>query len=378
MKAEIKYHEDLELNGVYVAGNNEQRFDIKIVNGRFASIEKSVLSPKRTGHDVWITPGVIDLHTHLAWTDFHHEDQLKRSAEEVEALQVKAFEATLRGGVTTARDACGLSHELVKRINQHYGQPLHVFVSGDPLRAPDAAQGLEHLERRVKEIAHSGSSWVKIFATGGLGAPSDKVLDPLFTLEQISRIVDIAHANQLKVLVHTYGGLTLDWSIDAGVDSIEHGIYLTDQQAFRLAQKNIPLIPTAAIYRIAADPHGAFALDEVFRDRASRAAEAHAKSVSIAKKEGVRIGIGTDLASPALHGRNLVELEVLMDYGLTREEVWRSATEIGADILGLGDKLGRIKQGYTADTVIFHADPYEAPNTDALIKSITAVVVGEL
>lgn len=331
MKAEIKYNEDLELNGVYVAGNDEQRFDIKVMNGRFASIEESAVSPKRSGQDLWITPGVIDLHTHLAWTDFHHEDQLKRSAEEVEALQVKAFEATLRGGVTTARDAGGLSYDTVKRINQH-----------------------------------------------GLGASSDKVLDPLFTFEQISLIVDIAHANQMKVLVNTYGGLTLDWSIDAGVDSIEHGIYLTEPQAYRLAQTRFPLIPTAAIYRIAAGPHGAFALDEVFRDRASRAAEAHANAVSIAKKEGVRIGVGTDLASPPLHGRNLIELEVLMDYGLTREEAWRSATEIGADILGFGDRLGHLSKGLTSDAIVFHADPYQAPNTDALIESIAMVLIGDL
>ncbi|GJM73534.1 hypothetical protein HMSSN036_57500 [Paenibacillus macerans] len=99
------------LNQVYIAGIAGKRFDITIQDGRFASIVET--GPRRAeaespGQDLWISPGVIDLHTHLAWTDFDHADQLKRDPHEIEVMQAEAFAATLRTGVTTARDAGGI------------------------------------------------------------------------------------------------------------------------------------------------------------------------------------------------------------------------------------------------------------------------------
>lgn len=373
---------DITLNNIFIAGIPEKRFDIRIVKGRFSSIRESVSSQDSPCEDIWISPGVIDLHSHLGWTDFHQADQLKRDTGEIEVLQAQAFEATLRAGVTTVRDAGGLLPKTVQHIRQHYGQPLRVFACGDMLGGNDAkdakgAKGTEHLEQRVKELIHSGPNWIKIFATGGLGATSENVLEPFFSRDELFSIVRTAHEHKTKVMVHAWGGPALDWSIDAGVDSVEHGIYLTQAQAHRLAQLAIPLIPTAAIYRIAADASGALALDKEFRERAARAAEAHPKAINIAKREGVKMALGTDFATPALHGRNLEEIDTLVDCGLTRREAWQSATEVGAEILGYGDQLGRIEEGYTADAIIFNADPYKAQNASALRQSIVSVIMGE-
>lgn len=364
---------DRTLKNIFVAGIPEKRFDIRISDGRFSSITEAVLSEDSPCEDLWIGPGVIDLHSHLGWTDFHYADQLKRDAGEIELLQAQAFEATLQAGVTTVRDAGGLLPRTVQHIRQHYGQSLRVFACGDMLGANDA-KGAGHLEQRVKELIHSGSSWIKIFATGGLGAASENVLEPIFSREELFSIVRAAHEHKTKVMVHAWGGPALDWSIDTGVDSVEHGIFLTQAQAHRLAQSGIPLVPTAAIYRIAADPAGALALGKEFRERAARAAEAHPKAINMAKREGVKIALGTDFATPALHGRNLEEIDTLVDCGLTRKEAWQSATEVGAEILGYGNQLGRIETGYTADAIIFNADPYKAQNANALRQSIVSVI----
>jgi imidazolonepropionase-like amidohydrolase len=367
---------DLTFNNIFIAGIPEKRFDIRIIKGRFSSITESVVLQDSPCEDLWISPGVTDLHSHLGWTDFHQADQLKRDAGEIEVLQAQAFDATLRAGVTTVRDAGGLLPKTAQHIRQHYGQPLRVITCGDMLGANDA-KGTEHLEQRVRELIHSGSSWIKIFATGGLGAPSENVLEPIFSRDELFCIVRTAHEHKKKVMVHAWGGPALDWSIDAGVDTVEHGIFLTQTQAHRLAQLGIPLIPTAAIYRIAADASGALALDKEIRERAARAAEAHPKAVNMAKREGVKIALGTDFATPVLHGRNLEEIDTLVDCGLTRKEAWQSATEVGAEILGYGDQRGRIEVGYTADAIIFNADPYKAQNASALRQSIVSVILGE-
>ncbi|EHS57582.1 amidohydrolase family protein [Paenibacillus sp. Aloe-11] len=365
-------------NHIFIAGIDGKRFDISIKNGRFSSIVESEPyndQPTHPSKDLWISPGVIDLHTHLAWTDFDHADQLKRDSGEIEVMQAQAFEATLRTGVTTARDAGGILPSTVQHLVSHYQQPLRVQTSSDMLGAADA-RGLRHLEQRMTEIFDTGAGWIKIMATGGLGSPTEKVLDPVFSEEEFSFIVRNAHAHHKMVMVHTWGGVTVDWSIHAGVESVEHGMFLTEDQAGRLAQSGIAFVPTTSIYRIAADPKGVLALNQVICDRAARAAEAHSKAISYAKRAGVRFGFGTDYATPALHGYNLQELDTLMDYGLTRIEAWQAATENAADILGSGNELGHIAEGYIADAIIFDADPYQAQNAAALQKSIVSVITG--
>ena len=373
-----KHPQQQTFSRIFIAGIEGKRFDITIEAGRFSSIvesgqEYSELAP--SGQDLWISPGVIDLHTHLAWTDFDHDDQLRRDAREIEAMQAEAFAATLRTGVTTARDAGGLLPDTVAHLVQHYGQPLRVQTSSDMLGAEDA-RGVKYLQQRMKEIFDTGAGWIKIMATGGLGAPAEKVLDPNFSQEEFSFIVRHAHAHHKKVMVHTWGGVTIDWSIQAKVESIEHGMYLTADQADGLAQSGVAYVPTASIYRIAADPVGVLALPPVICDRAACAVEAHPSAVGYAKRAGVRIGFGTDYATPALHGYNLQEMDTLLDYGLTREEAWQAATTTAAEILGSGHELGQIAEGYLADAIIFDADPYQAANAAQLRKSIVSVITG--
>lgn len=361
---------------IFVAGIDGKQFDIAVSDGRFASItESETFRLNNPDGGLWISPGIIDLHLHLAWTDFDYADQLKREASEIETLQAQAFNATLRAGVTTVRDAGGLLPDAVKQISRKYHLPLSVIACGAMLGAEDA-KDTRHLQSRITEISHAGARWIKVFATGGLGSQRERVLEPVFSKEEFFTIVRSAHACDMKVMVHTWGGATLDWVAEAGADSVEHGVYMTEDQAFRLAQAQIPMIPTTAIYRIAADPAGVLALPAELRERAAFAAEAHPKAVRYAKRAGVKIGFGTDFATPALYGCNLEEFDSLMDCGLTRAEAWRSATAISAEIVDDGSMLGCIKEGYLADAVLYNADPYKAPNAKVLRESIVSVRKG--
>ncbi|MEK4345062.1 amidohydrolase family protein [Paenibacillus sp. FSL P4-0184] len=375
----IHKHPELHtFKDIHIAGIEGKRFDVVIKDGYFSSIteaEPQQNNSTPTGTELWISPGIIDLHTHLAWTDFDHEDQLKRDSQQIEAMQAQAFEATLRTGVTTVRDAGGIVPSTVQHLVQQYQQPLRVHTSSDMLGAADA-RGIKHLEQRMAQIFATGAGWVKIMATGGLGAPTEKVVDPIFSEEEFAFIVRNAHAHDKKVLVHTWGGVTIDWSIQAGVESIEHGIFLTEDQAGRLANSEVAFVPTTSIYRIAADPKGVLALNPIICERAARAAESHSKAINYAKREGVRIGFGTDYATPSLHGYNLQELDTLIDYGLTRREAWQSATKSAADILGSGNELGQIAEGFIADAVVFNVDPYQAYNAEILRNSIVSVITG--
>lgn len=241
----IHKHPELHtFKDIHIAGIEGKRFDVVIKDGYFSSIteaESQQNNSTPTGTELWISPGIIDLHTHLAWTDFDHADQLKRESQQIEAMQGQAFEATLRTGVTTVRDAGGIVPSTVQHLVQQYQQPLRVHTSSDMLGAADA-RGITHLEQRMAQIFATGAGWIKIMATGGLGAPTEKVVHPFFSEEEFAFIVRNAHAHDKKVLVHTWGGVTIDWSIQAGVESIEHGMFLTEDQAGRLANSEVAFL----------------------------------------------------------------------------------------------------------------------------------------
>jgi imidazolonepropionase-like amidohydrolase len=367
-------YKNLRISGCRIPGIEGKRFDINIHEGRFASVtEVPRAGPAGSSReDIWITPGIIDLHVHLGWTDFFPADQEKRREAEIETLRLRALDATLRGGITTVRDAGGLPPDAVRHLLKRYGHPLRIYPCGAVFGAEDA-QGCSYLERQVQKSIDTGAGWIKLFATGGIGTPPEKVLDPLFSREEFFTIVRSARRGKVQVMVHTWGGPAMDWAIEAGVDSVEHGIYLNREQARGLAAAKIPLVPTAAIYRIAADPKGAFVLDGTWGARAAQAAGAHPQAVCRAKEAGVSIGFGTDFAA-SLHGHNLEEIGALIDCGLTVKEAWSAATETAAAILGCDGTLGRIAEGFTADAVLFNTDPYAVQNVKILRKSIRSVI----
>lgn len=285
----IHKHPELQtFNDIFIAGIEGRRFDVVIKDGRFSSITKAEphqVESNLAGTDLWLSPGIIDLHTHLAWTDFDHSDQLKRDANQIEIMQAQAFEATLRTGVTTARDAGGILPSTVQHLVQQYQHPLRVQTSSDMIGAADA-RGLKHLEQRMAEIFATGAGWIKIMAAqAGLEHLPRKLLTRSFP-KKSSRSLFVMHMPMIRrYWFIPVGGVTIDWSIHTGVESIEHGMFLTEDQAGRLANSRVAFVPTTSIYRIAADPKGVLALNPIICDRAARAAECHSGLPFIMQKE---------------------------------------------------------------------------------------------
>lgn len=356
------------LENVYIAGNTVERFDIEIENGIFSSIRKTARQEDEA--KLWIAPGLTDLHLHSGWTDFLQEEQQKRSPEEVEHRISEGISFLLKMGITTVRDAGGISPERLTAIAQKGGPFPEVFPCAGMLGAETCSN-----IREIDTVLSQKAGWVKIFATGGIGACRDGVLDPLISEKQFAEMIRKIHAAGKKAMIHTWGGKSLDWAIREGADSVEHCIYMTREQAGTLAEKQTAYIPTAGIYRILADKDGPLELPGEFRERAKRACQAHQLAVKYARESGVKIGLGTDFfADPELLDYELEEIFVLKDYGLSSGEVWRSGTERGAEILGISGTHGKIAEGYTADAVLYSRNPYAAGNADALKKSIVQVL----
>ena len=124
-------------------------------------------------------------------------------------------------------------------------------------------------------------------------------------------------------MVHTWGGDSLDWCIEAGVDSVEHGIYMNQRQAYELSSKNILYVPTAAIYQLLAANDNPLKVASFFAEHARPAVIAHQKAVEYCVKEGVRMTCGTDFYSdPKLLAHEYEEVFALQRYGVPKEAAW--------------------------------------------------------
>jgi imidazolonepropionase-like amidohydrolase len=184
-------------------------------------------------------------------------------------------------------------------------------------------------------------------------------------------IVDTAHAAGHKVAIHSYGASGVRDAVRAGADSVEHGVDLDDDTIAEMVKRRVVWVPTIdhnRYYIDAKDEYG-FKPDAIgpLQDYIQRNLE----STRRAAKAGVRLGMGSD-AVYTMFGQNTRELGWLVKAGLTPAQALAAATTTAADLLGMGDRLGRIAPGYAADIVAVDGDPLS--NIDTLFTGVRLVV----
>jgi imidazolonepropionase-like amidohydrolase len=173
-------------------------------------------------------------------------------------------------------------------------------------------------------------------------------------------------------MIHTWGGDSVDFSVEHGVTSLEHGIYMTRAQIAAAAAAGMTLVPTLTIYRFVRDLAAEGKLGGVALDRVTEVVTAHAGTVAQAHELGLPLCLGSDYGVADQHGTNLREIAALMRAGLTSAQALLAATRNGAQLLS--DPLGgRIAPGFRADAVLLSADP-AAPETFDDPGNVAAVI----
>ena len=159
----------------------------------------------------------------------------------------------------------------------------------------------------VRQVLRAGADWVKLCTTGGVLSPHDDGNLPEFTLDEIEVAVYEAGRKGKGVMVHAFGGEGIDNAVRAGVRSIEHGIFLTEEQAARMAREGLWIVPTLAMIRDVIRWADAGLHPTLRGNESTRAGADRRRAVQIARECGVRIAVGTDYVSRDQHGRNLEE-----------------------------------------------------------------------
>jgi imidazolonepropionase-like amidohydrolase len=327
-------------------------------------------------------PGLADTHTHILLqgdvTAADYDEQLlKQSLEYRTILATVNARRALEYGFTSIRDleteGAGYADVDVKKaINSGVipGPRMEVAtraldVTGAyPLQgyAPNVAvphgvqivDGADNARQAVREQISHGADWIKVYSDRSYRVREDGVLDdiPTFTLEELRAIVDEAHRERHKVASHAMALYGVHNSVEAGVDSIEHGNYIADEDLKTMASHGIFYVPTIYVG------------EYVAQGRAAEGAPVWVKMIQVhedtfrrALKAGVKIAFGTDAGGFDWKINPAKEFSSMVKFGMTPAQAIRAATINAAELLGMKDSLGALEAGTLADIVAVPGDP---------------------
>jgi imidazolonepropionase-like amidohydrolase len=332
---------------------------IVIREGRIVSIRTNGAVPAgATVIDIagrWVAPGMIDAHTHIA--------------------NLPAARRALNAGVTTVRSASVNAYQdVVMRDEAKAGQiwapdilATGVFVTpqlGETILS-DARLGVlsggvqtpEQLKLVVRINADRGVNWIKTRGTERAGLPDTDPRQQTYTEAQLRAIVEEATARGIPVMAHAHGDEGAYAAVRAGVKSIEHGTYLSDSTLRLMRERGTWLVPTLSTIVDLTTPGGDYD-NPVLTLRGQHMAPRIEDTIRRARAMGVRIATGADTdygdASVTRISHEVMRFAAL---GMSPLEALVTATSGAAELIGVGDRTGRLVEGSEADLIVVEHDP---------------------
>jgi imidazolonepropionase-like amidohydrolase len=338
--------------------------------------------------DATVMPGWLDMHVHIA-----SEQSPRRQVEAFTKDPVDhAFrsvvyaERTLMAGFTTVRDlgtTAGIAQSLRDAVAQGWVVGPRIFTAGksiattgghaDPSNGrsqaltwdPGPGEGVVNGEadayKAVRARYKEGSDLIKITATGGVLSQASSGQNPQFTVDEVKAIVAAARDYGYKVAAHAHGTEGMRRAVLGGVDSIEHGTYMSDDVMKLMKKQGTYYVPTIIAGRFVAEKaevSGYFS--ELVQPKAAAIGPLIQETFARAYEMGVPIAFGTDTGvSP--HGDNWKEFGYMIEAGMPAMEAIVSATVSAADLLGESEDLGSIAPGKLADIIAVPGDPLTDP-----------------
>jgi imidazolonepropionase-like amidohydrolase len=349
---------------------------VVIEDGRIGDVVDNARLPRGPRVDLsgsTLLPGLINCHVHLC---LGAEADPTRPLRE-ESVAVTAIKAavrarqTLAAGVTTVRDLGGRDYceiGLRRAIQDGLIPGPRILAAGRPVCMTGGhghwlareADGPDDVRKAVREQLKAGADVIKIIATGGVLTPGVEPGSPQLTLDEMRAAIEEARKAGRRTAAHAMGVDGIADAVKAGITSIEHGVYLSDEVVASMRSDGTYLVPTL-IAPAAITAGGLSAgIPEFMVRKSERVMAAHVQSFQKALEAGVAIAAGSDAGTPLNpHGSLVPELVLMVKHGMTPLQVLRSATASAADLLGLGATLGRIAPGYVADLLAVTGNPAE-------------------
>ena len=331
-----------------------------------------------------VMPGLIDLHVHVIAVELNLSRQVHMPNVLITLRSVPMLRGMLRRGFTTVRDAGGAGFAFKQAVDAGLAQGPRLFVSGralsqtgghgdmrgrsdflDPaatcstcVRVGALARvvdGVDAVRRAVREELQMGADQIKIMASGGVASPTDPVGAFGYSEDEIRAIVEEAAGRGTYVMAHAYTAAAIARAVRCGVRTIEHGNLVDAPTAALMAELGAYAVPTLVTYDALANEGESFGLPKESVAKVADVREAGLRSLEIYKKAGVKMGFGSDLLGESQRLQSdefRLRAEVL-----SPAEAIASATVVGAEVLGMPDRLGRLVPGALADILVVDGNP---------------------
>jgi imidazolonepropionase-like amidohydrolase len=322
-----------------------------------------------------VLPGLIDAHTHVFGNGPDLEAQILRDSYQYRTLTALAnAQKDLMVGFTTLRDLKTLGamysdvdlrnaidrgvvqgprmQVATRGIQTTGGFIMRGYSSSIPIpTALEVADSPWAAREAVRDQVAHDADLIKLYAAYDFHFASDgkMIIPPTFSAEEVNAIVDEAHKKGRKVSCHAFGGEGLRNCLNAGVESIEHGVQLEDSDLKLMVQKGIYLVPTLYHYQLDRE-------HDMKKYGGHSVAEVSERSFPRAVAQGVKIAFGSG-AGPFPHGSQTKEFEYMVKFGMTPVQAIRAATTEAAQLMGWQDRVGSVEAGKFADLVAVEGDP---------------------
>ncbi len=337
--------------------------------------------------DMFVMPGLIDLHVHLSSGGGGRDLRLRKPDAYFTLVALRSANAALMAGFTTVRDLGSRGHTIFAlrdAIQDGIVPGPRILASGDPI-SPSNGHGDSHnlreeiidalprrgvcdgpddCRRAVREAIRRGADVIKVMATGGTLDESDGGTGQQFTDEELTAIAEAAHSFGRKVAAHAHAKAGIDACVRAGFDSIEHGMWADEETLRQMKKQGVWLVPTTATITFVGDTPEKVrsgplkGLPPVAMAKVLELGTQPRELARLAHRIGTPIALGTD-APLVPHGKNAQEV---VDYalyaGMTPMEALMTGTVKAAEAGGIRN-AGQLEPGMAADIIAMPRSPLE-------------------
>lgn len=320
----------------------------------------------------YVLPGFVDSHVHLVWDGSSHPQSIiaQASQEEITLRAYRHAVQSLAEGITSMRDLSSPGQTVLQVRNAIRSGLLvgPTIVSSGPAICMTGghvhyigteADGEDEVRKTTRLLLKQGVDCIKLMATGGIYTNGEQPGSPQLNLQEIRVAKEEAFHKNKKVAAHAQGLEGIENCLEAGIDTIEHGIFANEAALRRMITQETFLVPTIIIMRnLAKSPH----VPRWANEKVKHVLEPHFSMLEQAVRLGVTIAVGTDCGSPETPPSFYFdELLAMEEAGMTRMQVLHSATRIAAACCDLHDR-GVLTVGNKADVIMVSSNPLEDLN----------------
>jgi imidazolonepropionase-like amidohydrolase len=359
-----------------------ERATIRVEGGRVVELGPGADPAGRPGSEVvdlaglTVLPALVDAHVHLSAYDTLPPP---KRGEEPRTPALRYFElargarALVEAGVLTVRDVGSMDDNAVElrqavRLGLCPGPRILTCARIVSATSPGwrifttmyrAADGPDEVRKAVREQLMLGADFVKVMATGARSVVLEDPEPPQLTPAELGVVVEEAHRLGKRVAAHAEGLAGTRAAIEAGVDTVEHGLSLHREPALleRMAAAGQVLVPTLSTFHDVSEEH-AEKYPCTLVELAKRQREEAYLTLAAAATAGVTLAMGFD-SYP--HGRDALELVRMVEGGLTGMQGLVAATSGAAEACGLTGEVGVVAAGAVADLLVVDGDPVAEP-----------------